>query len=61
MRVAYNSKLSAEDRKSAETAITALLFEQSDIDEDECVEISEQILALILARFRPDLCLVSGD
>ncbi len=59
--VAYNSNLDEAERTLAEEEIASLLYENTELDDDECDDLSESILAIVLARFRPDLVLVSRE
>lgn len=54
----YNSKLSADDQISMEEGVAALLFEQTDVSEEQCADLGREILLTVLKKFRPDLLLV---
>jgi hypothetical protein len=61
VKVSYNSNLDADEQISSEEEIAFLLFEETELDEEECTDLSRRVLAIVLARFRPDLVIAEVE
>lgn len=62
MRVTYNTNLSVTARLDLEGEIQGLLYEKvPELDEDDAEDVAKQVLALVVSKLRPDLCLTTTE
>jgi hypothetical protein len=54
-KFAYTGSVDADAQVSAEEEVAALLYERTELDEDDCQDLSRQIAILVAKHMAPNL------
>lgn len=55
MKLAWTAAVNGEDQVEAEEEVAFLLFEATDLDEEECAELARQIAIVVAKHVAPNL------